>query len=53
MNRSQFLEGDATMHFSVKKKGVFSKKRGGIQRIEVEYGFLQERQFSEEVQAIQ
>ena len=27
--RADFWEGDATKHFSVKKKGIFSEKGGG------------------------
>ena len=29
--RADFWAGDPTKHFSVKKKGVFSEKGGGIQ----------------------
>ena len=52
-NQSRFLvEGDATKHFSVKKRGF--QWKGGRQFSEsgVWWGFLQERQFSEEVRAI-
>ena len=50
--RADFWEGDATKHFSVKKRGFQCK--GGRQFSEsgVWQGFLQERQFSEEVRAI-
>ena len=45
-------EGDATKRFSV-KKGLFSEKRGG-NSVNGGFwqGFLQERQFNEEVRAI-
>ena len=39
-------EGDATKHFSVKKNGFFSEKGG-------RHSVNEERQFSEEVRAMQ
>ena len=51
--RADFWAGDPTKHFSVKKKGVFSEKGEGFSESGVWQGFLQERQLSEEVRAIQ
>ena len=52
--RSRFLvAGDARKHFSVKKRGFQWKGGRQFSESEVWKGFLQERQFSEEVRAIQ
>ena len=50
--RADFWEGDATKHFSVKKRGF--QRKGGGNSVNHRFGeeFLQERQFSEEVRAI-